>query len=408
MSENALVRFDRVGKKFCRDLKKSLWYGLLDSASDVFLSGSKSPSYTEAVPLRFGEFWANEDISFELKRGECLGLVGRNGAGKTTLLKLLNGLIKPDKGFIEIRGRIGALIALGAGFNPILTGRENIFVNGSVLGLSLTEIKNRVDEIVDFADLEDFIDSPVCNYSSGMQVRLGFAIATMLEPDVLVLDEVLAVGDASFRHKCYHRVNKLMAKSAVILVSHNMDFIGQMATAVGLMESGKLTLYKQTYEGITAYSEMNKHCFDANSDGGKVTVFYPPFCSVDVKVPETTQYGEALIVEINLSLISEISDAILSFVAINLNEQPVMAWQTADCEKILTLPSGHQTLNFKISPLLLHPGEYHWNLSISRRGSIEHLVWFMRAGRFSVVRQGRPIGNIPYLPLTNEIELIHH
>ena len=168
--------------------------------------------------LRTKEFWAVNNVSFELKRGECLGLIGRNGAGKTTLLKMLNGLIKPDAGRIEMRGRVGALIALGAGFNPILTGRENIYVNGSVLGLTKKEIGAKLDEIVDFAEIGDFIDTPVQNYSSGMAVRLGFAVASSIRPDVLLIDEVLAVGDISFVLRCLNRVSELLPTTAVVFV----------------------------------------------------------------------------------------------------------------------------------------------------------------------------------------------
>ncbi|MEI8078291.1 MAG: ATP-binding cassette domain-containing protein, partial [bacterium] len=157
---DVLVSVDQVSKKFCRSLKKSLWYGVRDVASEI-LGGNQRER-----ELRTGEFWAVKDVSFELKRGECLGLIGRNGAGKTTLLRMLNGLIKPDHGRITMRGRIGALIALGAGFNPVLTGRENIYVNGSVLGLAKREIDEKIGEIIDFAEIGEFIDTPVQNYSS--------------------------------------------------------------------------------------------------------------------------------------------------------------------------------------------------------------------------------------------------
>ena len=160
------------------------------------IGGKKSSSglVTPEASLRDGEFFAVKDVSFELRRGDCLGLLGHNGAGKTTLLKMLNGLIKPDAGSIMMRGRVGALIALGAGFNPILTGRENIYINGSVLGLTKKEIDAKIDEIIDFAEIREFIDMPVQSYSSGMAGRLGFAVATALDPDVLIVDEVLAVG----------------------------------------------------------------------------------------------------------------------------------------------------------------------------------------------------------------------
>ena len=151
---------------------------------------------------------------------------------------MLNGLIKPDRGRIEIRGRVGALISLGAGFNPILTGRENIYVNGSVLGLTTTEIESKLDEIVDFAEIGEFIDTPVQSYSAGMQVRLGFAVATALQPDVLLLDEVLAVGDAAFRAKCYERLARIRDRAAFVLVSHDTDQIARVCSRVLVLDHG--------------------------------------------------------------------------------------------------------------------------------------------------------------------------
>ena len=238
VDSDVLIRVNNVSKKFCRDFKKSLWYGLKDTATDIFRLGAVQDSERSSASLRPSEFWANQNISFEVKRGECLGLIGHNGAGKTTLLKMLNGLIKPDSGSIEMRGRVSALIALGAGFNPILTGRENVYVNGSILGLHKKEIDAKLDEIVDFADVGEFIDAPVQSYSSGMQVRLGFAVATALEPDVLILDEILAVGDAAFRAKCFNRIHQILQKAAVLVVSHNMAQITRISDRVLLMEEG--------------------------------------------------------------------------------------------------------------------------------------------------------------------------
>ncbi len=244
-----LVRCDNVSKKFCRDLKRSLWYGVKDSAAELFWNRKRSAGGhpgTGDIPssdpvLRTDEFWATHNITFEVNRGECLGLIGRNGAGKTTLLKMLNGLIKPDAGRIEMRGRVGALIALGAGFNRILSGRENIFINGSILGLSKRQISDRVDEIVEFAELEDSIDAPVRTYSSGMQVRLGFAVAAVLvKPDILLLDEVLAVGDMSFRSRCFNAIGKIQKQSAVIFVSHQMPQVARICTHSVLLHKGKI------------------------------------------------------------------------------------------------------------------------------------------------------------------------
>ncbi|MCL4156333.1 UNVERIFIED_CONTAM: hypothetical protein GTU68_036031 [Idotea baltica] len=253
MSNNneILVKVEGVSKRFCRDLKKSLWYGVKDVASE-FLSIKNSGD-----GLRDGEFWANKDISFELRRGECLGLIGHNGAGKTTLLKMLNGLISPDSGRIEIRGRVSALIALGAGFNPILTGKENVYIAGSVLGLSKEEIDVKYDEIVDFSELHDFMKTPVRNYSSGMQVRLGFAVATAMNPDVLLIDEVLAVGDVGFRTKCYNRINELRKQAAIIFVSHNVGHVGRLCDKSVLLNKGKVDFFGNTVEAIHLYSAQS-------------------------------------------------------------------------------------------------------------------------------------------------------
>lgn len=255
-----LVRVENISKKFCRDLKKSLWYGVKDVASEFISAASRSRNGStdgeDRPELRPGEFWANSDISFELRRGEALGLIGHNGAGKTTLLKMLNGLIKPDTGIIEMRGRVGALIALGAGFNPILTGRENIYVNGSILGFSKEEIHDKIDGIIEFAEVKDFIDSPVQSYSSGMQVRLGFAVASSFKPDVLIVDEVLAVGDVSFRTKCYNRINEICKDAAVIFVSHNMGQVGRLCDRAILLEKGRIKMIGKTDFAIDEYNKM--------------------------------------------------------------------------------------------------------------------------------------------------------
>lgn len=230
---DTLIKVEGVSKKFCRGLRRSLWYGMQDLGSELI--GRRHGS---GGGLRPEEFWAVNDVSFELKRGECLGLIGRNGAGKTTLLRMLNGLIKPDAGRIEMKGRIGALISLGAGFNPILTGRENIYVNASVLGLSKREVDDKIDEIIDFSEIGDFVDAPVQSYSSGMQVKLGFAVATAAKPDILLIDEVLSVGDLRFRAKSYQRLGELMADSAIIIVSHNEAQLYRLCDKALWLEKG--------------------------------------------------------------------------------------------------------------------------------------------------------------------------
>ena len=248
-SDDVLIRAGGVSRKYCRRLKRSLWYGVQDTVAD-FLGRDGSDT-----PLRRDEFWAVDDVSFELKRGECLGLIGGNGAGKTTLLKMLNGLIKPDRGRIEMRGRVGALIALGAGFNPVLTGRENIYVNGAVLGLSKREIDAKYDEIVDFADIGDFIDAPVQSYSSGMQVRLGFAVAIAVRPDILLLDEVLAVGDVNFQAKCFNTLAAFREQgTSFVLVTHNMHMIARHCQHLLYLTHGRVAHNGDVATGLAMIS----------------------------------------------------------------------------------------------------------------------------------------------------------
>jgi lipopolysaccharide transport system ATP-binding protein len=428
-SDEVLVRVEGVSKKFCRSLKRSLWYGICDIAGElnpfrrqiaevagsgllVAGNGSKSdsselatgnsPPVTDEAGLRSGEFYAVRDVSFELRRGECLGLIGHNGAGKTTLLKMLNGLIKPDRGRIEMSGRVGALIALGAGFNPILTGRENIYINGSVLGLSKKEIDEKIDEIIDFAEIGEFIDMPVQNYSSGMQVRLGFAVATTLDPDVLILDEVLAVGDARFRHKCYQRINKLIRNSAVIFVSHSMDFVAAICRSVALLQHGKMRLYRDPIKGIEAYNNLNMDSDAEPVDGGSVFEIHAPVLSAKVKLPENDiHYGNNFPVEVEIETAEIIRNLKVSFTANDRQERSVMNWNLTRSGTDWTLPKGRSVLRFLIEPLLLHAGRYSWSLWIGRKSSIEALVFATRAGHFDVKWNWPPAADIPYQPLAD-------
>ncbi|MEQ8230997.1 MAG: ABC transporter ATP-binding protein [Gammaproteobacteria bacterium] len=233
---DTLVTVEDVSKKFCRSLKRSLWYGLRDLGSEF---AGRRRSHRER--LRTDEFWAVRNVGFSLARGECVGLIGHNGSGKTTLLRMLNGLVQPDAGRIALRGRVGALIALGAGFNPVLSGRENIFVNAAVLGLGRAEVARRFDEIVEFSGLAEFIDAPVQHYSSGMYVRLGFSIAAHVEPDVLLVDEALAVGDLAFVIKCMNKVAELRRNgTGVIFVSHNELQMRAAANRCVVLDHGRM------------------------------------------------------------------------------------------------------------------------------------------------------------------------
>jgi len=192
------------------------------------------------------EFWALKNISFEVKRGEAVGIIGKNGAGKSTLLKILSRITEPTTGRIEIDGRVSSLLEVGTGFHPELTGRENVFLNGTILGMSREEIKAKFDEIVDFSGVEKFLDTPVKRYSSGMKVRLAFAVAAYLEPEILIIDEVLAVGDAEFQKKCLGKMQDVAKKGRTVLfVSHNMAAVNNLCSQSILLQSGQ-SVYKGT------------------------------------------------------------------------------------------------------------------------------------------------------------------
>jgi len=215
-------------------------------------------NYTNGTTPTREEFWAIENVSFEIKQGERVGIIGRNGAGKSTLLKILSRIVEPTKGRVHIRGRVASLLEVGTGFHPELTGRENIYLNGAILGMTRTEIKRKFDEIVAFAEVERFLDTPVKRYSSGMYVRLAFAVAANLEPEILIVDEVLAVGDAQFQKKCLGKMGDVAKEGRTVLfVSHNMAAIGQLCESCILLDQGRLKTFDQTEKVLQKYLATN-------------------------------------------------------------------------------------------------------------------------------------------------------
>uniref|UniRef100_UPI00405774E3 ABC transporter ATP-binding protein n=1 Tax=Candidatus Electronema sp. TaxID=2698783 RepID=UPI00405774E3 len=212
-------------------------------------------------------FWALRDINLEVKEGEILGIIGRNGAGKSTLLKLLSRVTAPTKGQIKIKGRIASLLEVGTGFHPELTGRENIFMNGAILGMSKQEIKSKLDEIINFSGVEKFIDTPVKRYSSGMYVRLAFAVAAHLEPEILVVDEVLAVGDAEFQKKCLGKMEEVSKEGRTVLfVSHNMGAIRKLCSQATVFLNGQITLNSDVYSAVEKYLASDRATDSSQSE----------------------------------------------------------------------------------------------------------------------------------------------
>lgn len=227
-------------------------YGLLDLSQN--LVGIKGKSDT----LRQGEFWALDDVSFELRRGDVLGVIGLNGSGKTSLLRLLAGILPPDKGEIMVKGRVGTLISMGAGFHPHMTGRENTYINGSILGMSRDEIDANFDRIASFSELGDFLEAPVSTYSSGMRSRLAFSIATAIIPDVLLLDEVFAVGDVVFRQRCMERLQNEIDDAVVILASNIPHFVEMLCNRALWLDKGKVVAQGDVGEVVDEFAEKTR------------------------------------------------------------------------------------------------------------------------------------------------------
>ena len=392
-SADVLLTVENASKRFCRSLRRSLLYGLSDIASDF----NPLKTGTGEVGLRKDEFWALHDVSCELRRGECLGLIGRNGAGKTTLLKMLTGLIKPDTGRITVRGRVGALIALGAGFNPLLTGRENIYINGSVLGFDKRRIDRQFDDIVDFAEVREFIDTPVQNYSSGMQVRLGFAVAVrLIQPDVLILDEVIAVGDESFRSKCYQVISEMLARCAVIFVSHSMPMINRLSTRVMVLSNGEALFSGEPVAGIETYlrSIDGSDGVVHRSLGTGEAVIHRISIEDERGVSVTTShYSRPWRLSIDLSVSAAFPEYDVSVTFMSRAQDLVAQCHSRANRQHLQHDGTRHRIQLEFPAQLLNPGPYWTSVAVFDKSGTRHLCWEFGILQFTVA--GGFIGNAP-------------
>lgn len=385
MSEEILVKVDNVSKKYCRTLKRSLWYGVQDITQEIL--GNSSIVDT----LRTDEFWAVKDVSFELKRGECLGLIGQNGAGKSTVLKMLNGLIKPEAGTITMRGKVGALIELGAGFNPILTGRENIYINGSVLGLTKKEIDNKLSSIIDFAEIEEFIDSPVQNYSSGMKVRLGFAIAIHTEPDVLIIDEVLAVGDMGFVIKCVNKIYSIMDSTAMIFVSHNMPLIYRVCNKLILMDGGQVKYQGDNVsEGIDDYYaqfEIPNQNYVKSKDALLNNITINEINVMNYSSPIQVERLKPLVLGLELDVNKSYRDIDISIIFFDRELRAIATVMRNTKQDNIVNNTGNIKLKISLSSILFSKGIFSITLAILDLSTRKVLLRQQEAAYFQVISE---------------------
>jgi lipopolysaccharide transport system ATP-binding protein len=390
LAPETIIKVECLYKKFCRNLKRSLYYGALDVARDmVGLSSNR-------VVLRPHEFWALEDVSFEVNRGEALGIIGQNGSGKTTLLRILNGTFPPDGGQVAVRGRLGALIALGAGFHPHMTGRENIRLNGTILGMTRQEIDARFDEIVDFADIGDFLDAPVATYSSGMTVRLGFAIAIQAQPEILLADVVLAVGDLSFALKCLRKIGEYRKNGgAIILVSHGMQLVRNICPKALWLKQGKIEKYGPTQPVCDAFEQyMAGKVAGTGKDNGGTRILHDPSAQIsgvqflDAAGQERREYrvGEAMTLRIHYDCRRRVAKPIFTVGFTSMENITVVAnFSNYDASEGLKPLIGKGWVDFSIVQLAIKPGNYDCTVTFVEDLLENVLDWHERSYRFAVV-----------------------
>jgi lipopolysaccharide transport system ATP-binding protein len=390
------VRVDGVWKKFGLTMRDTLRYGLTDVGRRLIGLDRRSDQ------LRPGEFWALQDVSFELNAGEAIGIMGANGSGKTTLLRILNGAFSPDRGRAELRGRLGALIAAGAGFSPMLTGRENIYINGSLLGMTKAELDRQFDAIVYWSGLEQFIDMPIRHYSSGMTVRLGFAVAVLGDPDVLLVDEVLAVGDAAFQKRCYERIHEIIRNgTTVIFISHAVGAIWAICNK-GLfldhgvpsgVESVEATVRRYELANYRALMEQeasarNQGAADRPPRGSKsARILGLETCDAISGAPKREfEFREPIMIRMRFELFEDVPDTILrySFDAVHYKLIATTDSSYANGVGITSLRTGPHEAVVVIDRPAFRPGTYSAHCSVCRKSVSVHLDTVAAAADFLI------------------------
>jgi ABC-type polysaccharide/polyol phosphate transport system ATPase subunit len=319
------------------------------------------------------EFLALSNVSFSVKQGEVLGIIGRNGAGKSTLLKILSRITEPSKGRVILRGRVSSLLEVGTGFHPELTGRENIFLNGAVLGMTRREIRSKFDEIVAFAEVEKFLDTPVKHYSSGMYVRLAFAVAAHLEPEILIVDEVLAVGDSEFQKKCLGKMNEVSRKQGrtVLFVSHNMETVLKLCTRGIFFEAGRVKLIDDAKSVVSTYlnSRPSVPRIVDLSDRAPSTDFAKKARLVSAAPSESTDswtipYGRPLSVKLSIDVLPPSASRIELALDVKTRGFEVATW-TNKCSNVeLPVQPGINTFKIEFNDLRLLPGQYSLSINL--------------------------------------------
>jgi lipopolysaccharide transport system ATP-binding protein len=359
------IEFNGVWKKFVRGEK-------FDSLRDLIPSMAKLLFSSDRPELQKKEFWALQDVSFKVGHGDALGIIGPNGSGKSTALKLLSRILRPDKGSLRVKGRMSTLIELGAGFHPDLTGRENIYLNGTILGMKRSEINKKFDQIVEFSELKDFLDTPVKRYSSGMHARLGFSVAAHVDPEILIVDEVLSVGDYHFQEKCFSKMREFVQNGAtLVFVSHNLTAISTLCKNVLVLRYGVPVFHGGVSAGIQKYHSF----YEEEMRSSVVELTSVRLKAADGVEREIFEPGERAILEVELKALSAISNAHAGLQVHTADGQLIFVTATSRLtNKRLNLVAGESArvaftldlnmyggvflLGFTVSPELEVPGSW--------------------------------------------------
>lgn len=354
--------------------------------------------YSSPPTVSHEDFWALQNVSFEVKQGDRIGIIGRNGAGKSTLLKILSRISEPTTGSVLIKGRVASLLEVGTGFHPELTGRENIYLNGAILGMGKQEISRKFDEIVAFAEIEKFLDTPVKRYSSGMYVRLAFAVAAHLEPEILIVDEVLAVGDTQFQKKCLGKMEEVGREGRTILfVSHNVLAINTLCSRSIVLKSGKIVCDGSTSEALSSYTDsyINKHHYPTggpfllndrtNNYGPELIVRALTLRNSHHAIITALPMGYDLVLEFLVENLSQHRDADLGIIIKNRSSQWVTSLNTAMIKPLIdTDRSPREVVTLELSNLRLTPGIYDIDITVAHQG-VGRLDYVENAGYFEVL-----------------------
>lgn len=341
---------------------------------------------------RYEEFWALKGVSFDIPHGSTFGIIGSNGSGKSTLLKCLAGILTPDKGSITNDGRVVALLELGAGFHPDLSGRENIYLNGAILGMTNAEITRRLDDIVEFSGLGQFIDTPVKNYSSGMTVRLGFAVATSVDPEILIIDEVLAVGDASFQQRCFERIESFRQDGrTIILVSHGLAHVTQLCDQAAWIEKGELKALGPSLEVVSDYTGTSYNAqpkvegeIGERWGSGEADITKVELLDQDGQTRTAYESGKPFTIRISYDAHVPIKDAVVGIRITDLHGHPV--WGTNTRRRGVNIPNifGQGAVSYEVPALPLLEGTYELTLALSDISEVHAFDHWERRIRFNV------------------------